>query len=127
MLSSNPASNCLLLMQKSLDPQHLICFSFELVESIPTGLEFPGGVIHKSTFDAWIDLLMNAKESIGKYVRRLNNLRTCNFSDIVAFYWSLLDKTGIFVMWSRWTDLLSISFQVMKRLGKSVGFLNFLF
>uniref|UniRef100_A0A915E246 PLD phosphodiesterase domain-containing protein n=1 Tax=Ditylenchus dipsaci TaxID=166011 RepID=A0A915E246_9BILA len=57
--------------------------NLELVESIPTGLEFPGKECHTSTYDAWLSLLKSAEKSI----------------DIVAFYWSLTDKTGYETSW----------------------------
>ncbi|XP_071832804.1 5'-3' exonuclease PLD3-like [Apostichopus japonicus] len=48
--------------------------SVELVESIPTNLTFPtGSPKHKSTIDAWTDLIQSAEQTI----------------DIAAFYWSL--------------------------------------
>lgn len=45
----------------------------QLVESIPTGLNFSGGPVHRATHEAWLDLLKNANESIR----------------IAALYWNL--------------------------------------
>ncbi|TKR86914.1 hypothetical protein L596_011412 [Steinernema carpocapsae] len=51
--------------------------SLRVVESIPTGIIFNGTTLNPSTFDAWKDLLDNAKTSI----------------DFAVFYWNLRDKT----------------------------------
>ncbi|KHJ95440.1 phospholipase D domain protein [Oesophagostomum dentatum] len=47
--------------------------SAEFVESIPTGLNFSSGPVHRHTHEAWIDLLSNANKSI----------------HIAALYWNL--------------------------------------
>ncbi|KAL6733564.1 hypothetical protein Aduo_004202 [Ancylostoma duodenale] len=45
----------------------------QFVESIPTGLNFSGGPVHRATHEAWLDLLNHAHESI----------------HIAALYWNL--------------------------------------
>ncbi|VDM62690.1 unnamed protein product [Angiostrongylus costaricensis] len=50
----------------------LFC-SIQFVESIPTGMNFSKGPIHRSTYGAWIDLFNNATRTI----------------HIAAFYWNL--------------------------------------
>ncbi|KAK6732489.1 hypothetical protein RB195_016706 [Necator americanus] len=45
----------------------------EFVESIPTGLNFSGGPVHRPTHEAWLDLLSNANKTI----------------HIAALYWNL--------------------------------------
>ncbi|EYC08386.1 hypothetical protein Y032_0066g3736 [Ancylostoma ceylanicum] len=45
----------------------------QFVESIPTGLNFSGGPVHRATHEAWLDLFNSANESI----------------HIAALYWNL--------------------------------------
>lgn len=54
--------------------KHDYLCSIELVESIPENLTYPeGSYSTKSTFDAWMFLLNNAKTTL----------------DMTAFYWTL--------------------------------------
>ncbi|KIH54300.1 phospholipase D domain protein [Ancylostoma duodenale] len=48
-------------------------FRVQFVESIPTGLNFSRGPVHRATHEAWLDLLNHANESI----------------HIAALYWNL--------------------------------------
>ncbi|KAI1722873.1 PLD-like domain-containing protein [Ditylenchus destructor] len=57
---------------------------FDLIETIPTGMEFSNFPnANTSTFAAWKDLLQNAEKSV----------------DIVAFYWTLRDETNYETSW----------------------------
>ena len=58
--------------------------SLQLVESIPTGMTYPATAPrHKSTYNAWSELLKIAEKSL----------------DIVAVYWNLRDRTGYKTSW----------------------------
>ncbi|KAH7730669.1 Protein F09G2.8 a [Aphelenchoides avenae] len=50
----------------------------EVVESIPTGVNFPGHKQNPSTFSAWSEMLRSAEKSV----------------DLAVFYWNLRDGTG---------------------------------
>jgi hypothetical protein len=61
----------------------LIILSWEIVESIPSGLNYSIKSQHKSTYNAWIELLMAAEKSV----------------DIVSVYWNMRDKTEYKTSW----------------------------
>ena len=73
---------CLILLHSSaLSYFRFVCSlryracSISLVESIPENLPYPvGSPSHMSTFDAWLELLHSAEETV----------------DIASFYWTLL-------------------------------------
>lgn len=72
--SSHPApssSLCQPQVESCTDPCRIV-----LVESIPEGLEFNSSVTHPSIFQAWLNLMAEARSSI----------------DIASFYWTLTNK-----------------------------------
>ncbi|XP_029028123.1 5'-3' exonuclease PLD3 [Betta splendens] len=72
--SSRPASSCSLRLPKAescSDPCTIV-----LVESIPEGLEFNSSTTHPSIFQAWLNLMAEARSSL----------------DISSFYWTLTNK-----------------------------------
>ncbi|XP_041668545.1 5'-3' exonuclease PLD3 [Cheilinus undulatus] len=72
--SSHPApSSSLQLTQRETctDPCNIV-----LVESIPEGVEFNSSVTHPSIFQAWVNLMAEARSSV----------------DIASFYWTLTNK-----------------------------------
>uniref|UniRef100_A0A915DQ10 PLD phosphodiesterase domain-containing protein n=1 Tax=Ditylenchus dipsaci TaxID=166011 RepID=A0A915DQ10_9BILA len=58
-------------------------FRLEIVESIPTGMVYPGFQNNTSTFQAWTELLKSAEKSI----------------DLAVLYWDLRDSTGYPTAW----------------------------
>ncbi|XP_032367959.1 phospholipase D3 [Etheostoma spectabile] len=72
--SSHPAPSSSLRLPKGescSDPCKIV-----LVESIPEGLEFNSSTTHPSIFQAWINLMAEARSSV----------------DIASFYWTLTNK-----------------------------------
>lgn len=72
--SSNPAPSSSLRLPQAescTDPCKIV-----LVESIPEGLEFNSSTTHPSIFQAWLNLMSEARSSI----------------DIASFYWTLTNK-----------------------------------
>ncbi|CAJ1064894.1 '-3' exonuclease PLD3 [Xyrichtys novacula] len=71
-LSPSLSSSLQLPQREScLDPCNIV-----LVESIPEGLEFNSSTVHPSIFQAWVNLMSEARSSV----------------DIASFYWTLTNK-----------------------------------
>ncbi|XP_056139309.1 5'-3' exonuclease PLD3 [Lampris incognitus] len=99
--SSHPAPNPRLplpLARSCSDPCKIV-----LVESIPEGLQFNSSVSHPSIYQAWLDLMEDARSSL----------------DIASFYWTLTNKdTGTYEPTARQGEA------VLERLAKVSGKLS---
>lgn len=83
VLGATAAVNFLTWRDSTSDPAHLpqaeSCSDpckIVLVESIPVGLEFNSSVTHPSIYQAWLNLMLEARSSI----------------DIASFYWTLTNR-----------------------------------